>query len=85
MPLEIEEGDREKTLGEAEMMFICWRKRFIIIPGVSLSPLPHHRFVRDFTSIIIYVLYLNKVCSQNMLFSRQGLLRPKSSSFSSAS
>ena len=60
MPLEIEGGDREKTLGEAEKTFICWRKRFIIILGVSLLPLPHHRFVRDFTSYIIYVLPLKK-------------------------
>ena len=66
-------GDREKTLGEAKKTFICWRKRFIIIPGMSLSPLPHHRFVYDFTSYIIYVLHLNKVCSHNSLFSRQGL------------
>jgi len=59
VPLQIEGGDGEKTLGEAEMTFICWRKRFIIIP--------HHRFVRDFTSYIIYyVLSLKKVCSQNL-------------------
>ena len=64
MPLEIEGGDGEKTLGEAEKTFICWHKRFIIISGISLLPLPHHRFVRDFTSYIIcYVLHLNKVCS----------------------
>jgi len=50
VPLEIEGGDGEKTLGEAKKTFICWRKRFIFIPQVSLSPLPHHRFVRDFTS-----------------------------------
>jgi len=57
--LEIEGGDGEKTLGEAEKTFICWRKRFIIIP--------HHRFVRDFTYYIIYyVLNLKKVCSQNL-------------------
>ena len=48
VPLEIEGRDGEKTLGEVEKTFICWRKRFIIIPGMSLSPLPHHRFVRDF-------------------------------------
>jgi len=59
MPLKIEGGDREKTLGEAEKTFICWRKRFIIIP--------HHRFVHDFTSYIIYyILNLKKVCSQNL-------------------
>ena len=85
MPLEIEGGDTKKTLGEAEKTFICWRKRFIIIPGVSLSPLPHHRCVRDFTSYIIYVLHLKKVCSHNSLYSRQGLLQPKSSSFPGAS
>jgi len=84
VPLEIEGGDGEKTLGEAEKIFICWRNCFIIIPAVSLLPLPHHRFVRDFTSYIIYVLHLNKVCSQNS-FSWQGLLQPKSSSFPSAS
>jgi len=54
VPLEIEGGDGEKTLGEAEKTFICWRKRFIIIPGMSLSPLSHHRFMRNFTSYIIY-------------------------------
>lgn len=53
VPLEIEGGDGEKTLGEAEKTFICWRKRFIIIP--------HHRFVCDFTFYIIYyVLNLKK-------------------------
>jgi hypothetical protein len=46
VPLDIEGGDGEKTLGEAEKTFICWRKRFIIIP--------QHRFVCDFTSYIIY-------------------------------
>jgi hypothetical protein len=34
VPLDIEGGDGEKTLGEAEKTFICWRKRYIIIPGV---------------------------------------------------
>jgi hypothetical protein len=38
--LEIEGGDGEKTLGEAEKTFICWRKRYIIIPGASPSSLP---------------------------------------------
>ena len=53
VPLDIEGGDGEKTLGEAEKTFICWRKRFIIIP--------QHRFVCDFTSYIIYyVLKLKK-------------------------
>jgi len=77
VPLEIEGGYGEKNLGEAEKTFICWRKRFIIILGMSLL----------FTSYIIYyVLHLNKVCSQNLLlFSLQGLLQPKSSSFPSAS
>jgi len=83
VPLEIEGGDGEKTLGEAEKTFICWRKRFLIIPGVPLSPLPHHRFLRD--SYIIYVLHFKKVCSQNSLFPRQGLIQPKSCSFRSAS
>jgi hypothetical protein len=31
--LDIEGGDEEKTLGEAEKTFICWKKRYIIIPG----------------------------------------------------
>ena len=35
-----EGGDGEKTLGEAEKTFICWRKRYIIIPGASPSSLP---------------------------------------------
>ena len=53
VPLDIEGGDGEKTLGEAEKTFICWHKRFIIIP--------QHRFVCDFTSYIIYyVLKLKK-------------------------
>ena len=39
VPLDIEGGDGEKTVGEAEKTFICWRKRFIIIPGVSSPPL----------------------------------------------
>jgi hypothetical protein len=30
--LDIEGGDGEKTLGEAEKTFICWKKRYIIIP-----------------------------------------------------
>jgi hypothetical protein len=30
--LDIESGDGEKTLGEAEKTFICWKKRYIIIP-----------------------------------------------------
>jgi len=38
VPLDIEVGDGEKTLGEAEKTFICWHKHFIIIPGVSLPP-----------------------------------------------
>ena len=75
-------GDGEKTLGEAEKTFIWWRKRFIMIPGMSLSLLPHHRFVQDFTSYIIYyVLHLNNVYLEKLLFSRQGHLQPKSSSF----
>ena len=45
-PLDIPRGDGEKTLGEAEKTFILWRKRYIIIPGMSPPPppeLPHHR------------------------------------------
>jgi hypothetical protein len=38
VPLDIEGGDGEKTLGEAEKAFICWRKRYIIIPGASTPP-----------------------------------------------
>ena len=34
VPLDIEGGDGEKTLGEAEKTFICWKKRYIIIPRV---------------------------------------------------
>jgi len=53
VPLDKEGGDGENTLGEAEKTFICWRKRFIIIP--------QHRFVCDLTSYIIYyVLKLKK-------------------------
>ena len=41
LALDIPGGDGEKTLGEAEKTFILWRKRYIIIPGVSSpSPLP---------------------------------------------
>lgn len=40
VPLEIEGGDGEKTLGEAEKTFICWRKRYIMIPGASPTPPP---------------------------------------------
>jgi hypothetical protein len=40
LALDIEGGDGEKTLGEAEKTFICWRKRYIIIPGASPSSLP---------------------------------------------
>jgi len=38
--LEIEGGDGEKTLGGAEKTFICWGKRYIIIPRASPSSLP---------------------------------------------
>jgi len=38
--LEIEGGDGEKTLGEAQKTFICWRKCYIIIPRASPSSLP---------------------------------------------
>jgi len=49
LPLDIPGGDGEKTLGEAEKTFILWRKRYIIILGMSAPPppeLPHHRYVR---------------------------------------
>ena len=39
-PLDIEGGDGEKTLGQVEKAFICWRKRYIIIPGASPPPQP---------------------------------------------
>ena len=39
VPLDTEGGDREKTLGEGEKIFICWRKCYIIILGASLSSL----------------------------------------------
>jgi hypothetical protein len=38
VPLDIEGGDGEKTLGEAEKAFICWRKCYIIIPRASTPP-----------------------------------------------
>jgi len=38
--LEREGGDGEKTLGEAEKTFTCWRKRYIISPRASPSSLP---------------------------------------------
>ena len=57
VPLDIEGGDGEKTLGEVEKTFICWRKRFIIIPGVSPPPPcltddqdPQHRCVDSKTT-----------------------------------
>jgi hypothetical protein len=40
--LDIEGVDGEKTLGEAEKTFICWKKRYIIIPRV-LPPQPNPR------------------------------------------
>jgi hypothetical protein len=33
MALDIEGGDGEKTLGEVEKTFVCWKKRYIIILG----------------------------------------------------
>jgi len=61
VPLDIEGGDGEKTLGEAEKTFICWRKRFIIIPRVSPPPPPrptddHDRQHRCVDSKTIYSL-----------------------------
>ena len=38
--LDIPGGDGEKTLGEAEMAYILWRKRYNIIPGASAPPPP---------------------------------------------
>ncbi len=38
LPLDIEGGDGEKTLGEAEKTFILWRKCNIVIPSLQ----PHH-------------------------------------------
>ena len=48
VPLDFPEGDREKTLGQAEHSFILWCKRYIIIAGAAArvrSPpqLPHYR------------------------------------------
>jgi hypothetical protein len=40
--LDIEGGDGEKTLGEAEKTFICWKKRYIIIPRAP-PPQPNPR------------------------------------------
>ena len=39
VPLDIEGGDEEKTLGEVEKTFIYWRKRYINIPRASPSSL----------------------------------------------
>ena len=44
--LEIEGGDGEKTLGEGEKTFICWRKRYIIILGHHLV-VYHHLLVMN--------------------------------------
>jgi len=38
LALEIEGGDGEKMLGQAEKAFIVWRKRYIIIPGLPPPP-----------------------------------------------
>jgi hypothetical protein len=43
VPLDIEGGDGEKTLGEAEKTFICWKKRYIIIPGAPSLPPPQQQ------------------------------------------
>jgi hypothetical protein len=42
MALNIEGGDGEKTLGEAEKTFICWKKWYIIIPRAP-PPQPNPR------------------------------------------
>ena len=47
VPLDFSKGDGEKTLGQAEHLFILWGKRYIFIPGAMArvpSPppqLPH--------------------------------------------
>jgi hypothetical protein len=38
LALQIEGGDGEKTLGEAEKAFILWPKRYIIIPSLAQPP-----------------------------------------------
>ena len=38
LALDIPGCDGKKTLGEAKKTFILWRKRYIIIPGVSSPP-----------------------------------------------
>jgi hypothetical protein len=40
--LDIEGGDGEKTLGEEKKTFICWKKRYIIIPRAP-PPQPNRR------------------------------------------
>jgi len=81
VPLNIEGGDGDKTLGEAKKTFICRRKRFIIISRVS--PLPpcrtndqdrQHRCVDSKTIYLltsyIYIEFKNRVYySQHLLFS----------------
>ena len=43
VPLDIECGDGEKTLGEVEKTFICWKKWYIIIPRVPSLPPPQQQ------------------------------------------
>jgi hypothetical protein len=45
--LDIPRGDGEKTLGQAELSFIVWCKRYIIIPGAPARvPSPPSELVR---------------------------------------
>ena len=37
VPLDIEGGDGEKSLGEAGKTFVCWRRHYINIPRASPS------------------------------------------------
>jgi len=43
VPMDIEGGDGEKTLGEAEKTFICWKKWYIIIPRAPSLPPPQQQ------------------------------------------
>ncbi|XP_021316005.1 uncharacterized protein LOC110435037 [Sorghum bicolor] len=54
VPLNIEGGDGEKTLGEAEKTFICWRKRYIIIPGVP-PPQPNPSRCRLLWTLLLFL------------------------------
>jgi len=43
VPLDIKSGDEEKTLGEAEKTFICWKKWYIIILRAPSLPPPQQQ------------------------------------------